>query len=233
MAIIYRLIPDTWEVQTQNPDGTWVTPILNAYEQAVFDKNMPQWDPLVIESEKRTGVPWNHTKGTIFGESKGISHIVGHDPGGSLGLGLMQITAQGLKKGHSDAEVMEPELNIQLGTDFMASNIARLGGIPDLPQMASMFNCGPAAHGAKPMASGPWGFCEFTNAKGGHPYISEVVAASNYALLKGIASSPPPAPDTGPSSGSVIAGAVVVGGGLAFAWVELIQPWLARRRVFA
>jgi hypothetical protein len=91
------------------------------------------------------------------------------------------ITAQSLKQGLSDADVMIPENNIRLGVDALATSAAKVGY--DVPKLASMFNAGSDGHGPWPSSSAPWGYREYEiPSTGAYPYISKVVRAYNYGV---------------------------------------------------
>lgn len=174
MAYTYRIADDHGVEVLQN-DGSWVRPVLTGGELALFRKNMPQWTEPLRWNERRTGVPAAYGAGVIFGESGGDPTKQG--PASDHGLGLTMITAQSLKQGLSDAEVMEPETNIRLGFDFLKT-IQNKTGI-DLPKMASSYNAGLGPH---PSPDAPWGWREYRLPDGRQPYISRVVAAANTAL---------------------------------------------------
>jgi len=179
----------------------WRVPILNAANAAKFDAHVMPWEPLFSPAADRHKVPRCFVAGTIYQESLGDAAARSKDGG----LGLMQITARGLKQGHSDDEIVnEPALNIELGT-------AHLGHIlqsaHDLPATASMYNAGspcildggyvpcgtsklelpslrPWSNEAwlrnhrKEKFLSRWGFCCSVG------YIDSVVRAANYYLAR-------------------------------------------------
>jgi len=223
MPILYQMLDDN-TVQVQAPDGSWSTPMATAQEIALFDKQIARWSPLALDNELRTGIPAAFTLGIIAGESNGVPTIKGHDPGGSTGLGLMQITAKALKQGLSDDEVMIPENNVRLGTDAMATSVHAVGY--DLPKIASMFNCGGVS-GPHLSPSSPWGYCEYKLPNGSQPYISRVVRNSNYAVTQNFTSSPPSS--GGGGIGKTLLTAALAGAALG-AGVTLVEDagWFRR-----
>lgn len=174
MAYTYR-IADDHGVEVLQADGSWARPVLTGAELTAFRANMPQWYGDLREQEARTGVPGSYGAGVIFGESGGIATKQG--PASDHGLGLMMITAQSLKQGLSDDEVMEPSTNIRLGFDFLRTIQAKTG--IDLPKMASAYNAGLGPH---PSPDAPWGWREYRLPDGNQPYISRVVRAANTAI---------------------------------------------------
>jgi hypothetical protein len=147
-----------------------------------------RWFPAAKFHEERTGVPAHWTLGTIHAESGGNPAA----RSGDGGLGLMQITSSGLKQGLSDDQVMVPENNLKLGTDFL--RILRGSGpasARELPAVASRYNAGQKTNGAPHPANNAWGM----RATGNH--IDRVVAAANSARARELAEggevvSPPP-----------------------------------------
>lgn len=165
-----------------NDGGTWVTPWPTDAEIAIFDSQVARWAPLALENEKRTGVPAPWTLSIIYSESAGLPDAEG--PASDHGLGLMMITSTGLKQGLSDAEVLIPENNIRLGTDFLRTLMTKYGAT-DVAKAASEFNCGPGNQGPKSNPSAPYGYCEYQiPGSGAYPYISKVVRIHNYAVSR-------------------------------------------------
>lgn len=183
MAIAYRFTPDML-IEQDDGNGSYSIHTLEGAEKKLYDDNLnpgPYAD-IILKKAEDYGVPEAHIRATILGEARFEHGII--QPGYvsfDHGVGVMQITDKGLKAGHSDAELGDPDLNIDIGTKFMAKLMAMNGGF-DPARMASMYNCGPGAHGPK-SGSGPWGYCEYTiPTTGAHPYISKVVRAYNYGI---------------------------------------------------
>lgn len=182
MPIDYRFTADG-QIEQQDADGSYSIHTLTGAEKTLFDEKVARWYPLAADNELRTGVPSAVTLAIIFSESGGKPDA--HGPQSDYGIGLMMITAQGLKQGLSNEEVFVPENNIRLGTDFLRTLAGKIGGY-DPAKLASMYNCGPGANGPKPNANAPWGYCEYRIPDtGAYPYISKVVRAYNYAIQTG------------------------------------------------
>jgi soluble lytic murein transglycosylase-like protein len=143
----------------------------------------------------------------VYAESAGNPAALRIEPSGQTGVGLMQITDPGLKAGHTDAELMDPGLNLAIGTAFVARLVAQ--GNADLVAVASAYNCGPGADGrAKPSTGNPWGLCAAAG------YLDRVAGAANAAIAAGVAATPGAAPQTrpgGPGLGTVVAIALTIG----------------------
>ena len=189
MAIAYQTLPDG-TVQKLAADGvSWETPWPSDPEIALYEKSVARWESLAVENSDRTGVPAPWILAVIYGESGGNPNA--HGPPYDYGIGLMMITSNSLKQGHSNAEVFDPGLNVKLGTDFMATNM-KLGGT-DLPQNASMFNAGSPGHGAWSSSTAPWGWREYKiPSTGQYPYISKLVRISNYVVSQSVSRTGPP-----------------------------------------
>jgi hypothetical protein len=181
MSITYKTLDDG-TVQTQQPDGSWITPLPNAAERALFDAQVARWTDLVVAACKTYGLPMAMVfgiLGIIQGESGGRADI---GPSFDGGVGLMAITDKGLKGGHSDQELKDGALNIDIGVGKMIAKEYAVMGL-DLPQIASGFNGGYGSGGAHKSTEGPWGWREYKiPSTGAHPYISRVVAVNNYAV---------------------------------------------------
>ncbi len=234
MAIDYRFTADNL-IEQQNDDGSYSVHVLAddggfGKEKTLFDTKVARWYPIAADNEMRSGVPASLTEAFIFAESAGNDKAEG--PASDHGLGLMMITAQGLKQGLSDADVLIPENNIKLGTDFLAQLSSKIGSY-DPVKLASMYNCGPGTNGPKHNDNAPWGYCEYRIPDtGAYPYISKIVRAYNYAMISNTAQM------TGGGFFSklakIVAGVLVIAAG-AGAGVALADPSiLARaRRTFA
>jgi hypothetical protein len=225
-AIDYRFTTDLL-LEQQDPDGSYSVHSLDGAEKAFFDEKVAPWHGLALENQARVGVPAAVTDAIMMGE--------GANPNARSfdgGLGLMQITDKSLKQGLSDEEVIDPETNVRLGTDFLRSLAARLGSY-DPVQLASMYNCGPGDSGAKSRPSSPWGVCEYTiPSTGAQPYISKVVRAYNYALLN-MPSSMPFGASAGSTLGTVakVSGVLLLLGAAGFVGVAIANPDVLPDRV--
>lgn len=204
-ATVYRTLDDgttqTWDEATKE----WTTPMLSAPLAKIFDTKVLRWAPLALDNAARTGVPAYITLAMIHRESRGNPDVISFDHG----LGLMQITSNSLKRGLTDAEVLIPENNVAIGTDFLKKLMAGVGA--DVPKLASMFNAGATVDANKrpapwPSTVSPWGFRE---TKG---HITEEVAAANTAIDRLRRYEPPATGSTGGKlSGVAIAGIMTVG----------------------
>lgn len=204
MTVQYRTLDDgmtqTWNEATKE----WTTPMLSDALAKVFDTKVLRWAPLALDNAARTGVPAYVTLAMIHRESRGNPDVVSFDHG----LGLMQITSNSLKQGLSDAEVLIPENNVRLGTDFLKNLMVGVGA--DVPKLASMFNAGSTFDANKhpapwPSTVSPWGFRE---TKG---HITEEVAAANTAIDRLRRYEPPATGSTGGKlSGLPVVGILVV-----------------------
>ncbi len=166
------------------------------------------------------GVVWAESRGNPRALLPGKKADGTPDPAAN-GVGLMQLTAESLKAGHSDEELYDPELNIRLGTKFLGYLAEKQPAEKRLlPRIASMYNAGalyvdgvPSPHPSEKDAL--W---RMRN----HPgYITTVVTAANTAagLLEGV--TPAGKRSAGSNTLLWVAGAVAV----------VAVPWtLSRRR---
>lgn len=201
MSITYQTLGDG-TVQELDASGQWVTRMPSAAEMALFDKQTTQWFGLVSDAVARYGLPpvlVFAILAIIYSESNGGVADIG--PSFDGGVGLMAITAPGLKKKpgggvYSSNELKDPYLNVDIGVGkVIAPDYAQVG--LDLPQLASMFNAGSPGHGAWPSSSAPWGWREYKiPSTGAYPYISKVVRMNNYAI-QSLAGQTPVSPDQG------------------------------------
>lgn len=181
IMITYRTLDDG-TVETAQPDGTWVTPWPSDAEISLFEKQTIQWLPLVESAAATYGLPFALVPGIlaiIYAESGGRADI---GPSFDGGVGLMAITAASLKTGHTDQELKDPALNIDIGVGKMIAKEYAIMGL-DLPQIASGYNGGFGPGGAHHSSAAPWGWVEYKiPATGAYPYISKVVRINNYAV---------------------------------------------------
>jgi soluble lytic murein transglycosylase-like protein len=160
-------------------------------EYAAFvSRVQTRWGDIAKKHAARTGVDARLILATIYVESGGNPLAVSNDPGGTHGYGLMQITAEILKKGHSNEELLnDPDLNVSLGTDALAYIIKTEGNPADIPRINSAYNCG-----APYPRSNAWGLC-------GYPgYLDRICATWNDQVLR------TPAAPQRPSTFTKIAG---------------------------
>src|SRR5262249_50214333 len=101
------------------------------------------------------------------------------------GLGLMQITSRGVKQGYADDQIMNPDLNVDLGCHELARvRKSYSGATYGLPEVASMYNAGETIEGfphlnegTNPAFQSRWGMRCSTG------YIDSVVQANNSYIL--------------------------------------------------
>ena len=149
-----------------------VPPTLSGAAAQIFDSRVWRWRDIATKWATHFAVPVHWVLGMIHAESAGNPDARSADGG----YGLMQLTSSGARQGHDYEDLRNPELNIQLGTRYIA-NIRT--PVDDLPSVASKYNAGARTGMVPhPSNSSPWGYRETT----GH--ISRVVAAANYALGK-------------------------------------------------
>ena len=148
---------------------------LGPSQAAVVDAVMARWEPLCAKHSVRTGVPKSWLLAMIYRESGGNPRIRNNhdDP---PGLGLMQITATALYRGLTQEQVLDPDTNIRIGSNLVAS-LRKI--VDDLPAVASMYNAGGTAKGPHVSSIDPFGYVCTT----GH--IEAVVRASNYIISCG------------------------------------------------
>jgi len=158
-------------------DSTGYTsiPILSDSDRKLFLSNVvDRWGDLAILNSARYGIPSIWIEGFIWAESNGKATAINKEV--PPGVGLMQLTENESKAGHSDQELLnDPTLNVQLGVKILADDKKLLGGSYSLPDLASMYNAGPGGYKAK-SATDPW---RLKNKIG---YIGRVVTAANTAL---------------------------------------------------
>lgn len=179
---------------------------------AFYDAVVRPWRPLAEKYGARSRVPPAEILGTIYGESGG-------DPRArsSVGaVGLMQLYDPSLKKGHTDAELEDPDLNVEIGAGALAQIRARSDVRGDVPRATASYNLGhverPEEHGCKAFDL-PWDLCAAPG------YVSRVVMATNTFLHRegkvGSASAPgssapAPARQSGASSPALVVATVGV-----------------------
>lgn len=164
----------------------------------VTDDGGPEWLPFPMSATQQTcdhiiarfgdlfraeadaaGIPWAWLVAMAYRESGGYERAQARD-GGS---GLFQITDKGLRGGHSDIELYDPQLNTNIAAHYIASLIRRYGH--DFPKISAAFNAGSV----RPDPKSAWNM----HATGDH--IDAEVRALNYTLTRTI-TAPEAAPIT-------------------------------------
>lgn len=169
MTYAWRTLPDgAIEVDTHDGRGPHL-PLLNdanaaTFKRAVFDR----WEKLARTYADAWRIPLHWILGMIWRESGGNPNALGHDPGGTTGYGLMQLTSSAARDGVGPPQILDPETNVRLGVQFIAKHCNKT----DLPRCAASFNAGSVRHSDK----SPWGMVETP----GH--VTSVVQAANTAL---------------------------------------------------
>jgi len=148
-------------------------PMLEPREQAQFEATVRQWETTaanaIAELTQPARVTVPNVLGFIWAESRGNPRA--RSPKGALGL--MQVLSSDARAGHTDAELVQPDVNVAAGVRYL-NRIAR--AFDQLPELASKYNAGQLATLAPhPSSTSPWGMREAPG------YIDQVVAASNYA----------------------------------------------------
>lgn len=154
------------------------------------------------------GVPAHVVAGVMMRESRGIQSILGHDPGGSVGVGLMQLTSAGAKEGHSTEElVANADLNIQLGVKLLGFFWRKYGGDPI--RSLTSYNAGSprCRDGAN-----PWNLVNTSD------YVGGVLALANGALDGAFKPKTAVASMLGP--GALLLALGGLGGWYAFDWLK-------------
>lgn len=163
----------TWKTQ---PNGSVTVDGDLPELQGGLPEQVWRWWELSSPLCKQHDVPLSWVLGTIYRESGGNPAAASSDGG----MGLMQITHPSLKAGRSDAQLLEPSTNLEIGIAFMG-RLRKMGDpwARSLPAVASKFNAGAQRNGNPwPSSSGPWGMRETS----GH--VSAVVAANNSAIRR-------------------------------------------------
>ena len=181
---------------------------------AFFSNVVRPWGAAIAAACARHGIPWATPYALAIenAEAGGNPRALRHEPpsdrypNGLTGVGLFQLTDPSIKKGYTDEQLFDPDLNIDLGVQAIAYQVKRYG--KDLPRLASAYNCGSAT--ASPGSL--WGLCAYQQA-----YITRVVLAANTMILRG-AGVPTSRKDDG---NTLVAAAVAAVGVAAF----VVVPW--------
>lgn len=91
------------------------------------------------------------------------------------GVGLGQITAADLKKGYTDEQLRDPEVNVEIMAHYMAKLVKTYG--PDFPRISASYNAG-SVHPPYRGFENPWGMHCW------HGHITSEVSALNYYLQR-------------------------------------------------
>jgi soluble lytic murein transglycosylase-like protein len=205
-----------WETR---PDGVVIVDgaIPRLQDEALFATRLAPLRAIFDAAAAQYGIASAWLAGQAWQESRLNPRVIGHDPGGSTGVGLFQLTSSRFKAHHTLAELQQPEVNTDEAARFLAELAA---GGADLPAVASMFNAGaggpPGAHtphrsttclkvsivDGKPVGQhvggNLWGYAQAC----GH--LDGVVRGNNSAILLGSA------PAAGDGTGIVAAAACLL-----------------------
>jgi soluble lytic murein transglycosylase-like protein len=150
------------------PTGPENIPMLSAPWKDKLETIESEWgDKCRIYGQKH-GVPDGVGQAMILRESGGNKDIVSFDHG----VGLLQITNPSLKGAHSDEELKDPDLNLDIGFKYIAWLWKKYDG--DFPKVSAAFNAGSV----RTSTQNPWNMVQ-TN---GH--VSFEVAAYNTWLAR-------------------------------------------------
>lgn len=142
------------------------------------------WGDLCRRIGEKYGLPDGWLQAMIWRESGGNPKARNPETSASReddGVGLMQITDTSIKAGHSDVELEDPEVNVELGAAFIASLIRRYGR--DFPRVSAAYNAG-SVHPPYRGFENPWNM----HCSAGH--ITAEVSALNYHILRGVVTEP-------------------------------------------
>jgi len=138
------------------------------------------WREMATPIAERHGLQVEGILAQVVQESRGNPRAFRQEPNGWTGIGLMQITHPSLKAGHSDEQLYDPALNLEIGTKHTAS-LARqyhtLDGLPDWPRVFAAFNAGSP----RPNPKSPWNLYCYGN------HVDAEAAFYNTIILSRIA----------------------------------------------
>src|SRR5258706_8842282 len=155
----------TWDL----PNGAEEVPMLRAEERNKIRSIEEKWGPLCREIGEKHQLPDGWCQSMIKRESDGFARATRIERRGDgtpiisngrplIGIGLLQITDNGLKGKHTDEELYDPRLNLELGCgdiSYLASRPDTRGrdGKPDFACIAAAFNAG----GVHDSSANRWG----------------------------------------------------------------------------
>jgi hypothetical protein len=172
--------------------------------------------PLIKQWASAYGVPDSLIAGIVMRESMGNQFIVSKDHG----YGLMQLTDDSLKEGHSNEELLQnASLNIQLGTKFVASLWQKYGGNPI--HVLTSYNAGSPRCGGK--VPNPW------NLVNTQDYVGGVIALTNGAVNSGFFGGIPIKKSKASELSSNPMAAISFAAGIAGALYYIYPRWISRQ----
>jgi soluble lytic murein transglycosylase-like protein len=148
-----------------------------------FDVVQSKWGAKCDAAADKYSLPHGWLDSMVYRESGGNEHAyrIERDRMGQpivsagralTGIGLMQITSPQLKGRHTDLELFDPDLNLDLGARYLAWLAPKYDW--DFPRIAAAFNAGSV----RPSRDNRWGMVQ---TKG---HVDSEVAALNYYLSK-------------------------------------------------
>lgn len=178
------------------PDGSFA--LDGARPTRAINSAVQGFGPLIRKWADHCGLPVQVVAAVMMRESAGNPRAEG--PARDHGVGLMQITHPILKAGHSTAELLDPDLNVEIGARFLARLWSRHEG--NVVHVLTSYNAGSprCAPGRNPF-----------NLVNTADYVGGVLALANGAVDVGLRSEPRPVP----SAGAVLLVLTVGGGVLA------------------
>lgn len=202
-------------------------PAAPAYDKVLA--KVGQWAALAAPLALAHGVPLSWVLAFMYAEGGGDPQAELHEPDGSVGVGLMALTAKPeafpAKFGISFEEAHQPGPNLSAGIAFMKKTMDQAPA-RDVVELASSYNCGfTPGQGPRISTRSPWGLCEFCG-RIGQPtsccHIERVVRANNTFITRGMVAAPGPGPGPAPPDDEpppVLAAAAAGAPGGPFAWL--------------
>lgn len=222
------------EFASDAPQGTWERPLLPSAQIYLSKvKQVEQWADLAVPIATKHGVPIHWVLAFMYAEGGGDPEAELHEPDGSIGVGLMALTAKPngfpAKFGITFEEAHLPEPNLRAGIEFMRKTMNQAPA-DDIVELASAYNCGYSiGKGPHRSTKSPWGLCEFCG-RSGEPirccHIERVSRAANTFLMRLGESKLAP---IGPIPGVPLMPAGWPGGGAAFI-LGLVGGWFVLKK---
>jgi hypothetical protein len=154
MKYSWRVDPPTGLVFVRTDGGEEWLPKTEYYATACTRVDA-MWRATVIPIAAKHGLSEDGILAMIKQESDGRPKAYRLEKSGATGIGLLQITDPGLKGHHTDEQLYDPRLNIEIGTAYAAELARRYhtaDGLPDWPRVFAAFNAGSA----RPDPKSPW-----------------------------------------------------------------------------
>lgn len=180
---------ETGLIVVTREDGSEFVPTLTGKWADIMSSVIARWGDTVRPITEQFGVLDRWVLAMIYQESNGNprafrqerhadgSPIISQPSGRPLtGVGLLQITSEGLKGGHTDEQLFDPVLNLTIGTRYIR-DIARRPDVNwDWPKVAATFNGGSP----RPNPKSEWNLYCYGN------HVDAEVSAQNYCILRGM-----------------------------------------------